>query len=73
LGVLVFVDQHVFETFLILPQHFRMFANSRSISINRSPKSAALKRLQPRLIGLVELQPRPLAKLADSPGGPCQA
>ena len=58
-GVLIFIDQHVFETLMVLPQHFRVLAEQAQHLDQQIAKVGRIERFQPRLIGLVKLDAAP--------------
>ncbi len=57
IGVLVFVDQNIFEARLILPQHFGLLAEQPDTFQQQIAEVGGIENFQPLLIGLVELQP----------------
>ena len=59
-GVLIFVDQHVSEALLILPQHFGVLAEQPQHLDQQVAEVGGVERLQPRLVGLVELDAAPV-------------
>ena len=54
-GVLIFVDQDVFEAVLVLLQHIRMLPEDVEHVQQQIAEIASVQRLQARLIGLVQL------------------
>ncbi len=68
-GVLIFVDQDVFEALLILPQHAGMLAEQADVLQQQVAEVGGVQSLQPLLIGDVELLALAVAEARGFAGG----
>ena len=68
-GVLILVDQNVFEAALILPQHLGLFAEQADVFQQQIAEVGGVEDLQPLLKGLVELQALAVGESGGLAGG----